>query len=55
MITKVFFSLKTIQNINTLMAGLTFVLEPMCSRSEPLVHSLCGDGPRLTLTPQGRS
>lgn len=37
------------------MAGLTFVLEPRCSRSEPLVHSLCGDGPRLTLTPQGRS
>lgn len=37
------------------MAGLTFVLEPRCSHSEPLVHSLCGDGPRLTLTPQGRS
>lgn len=37
------------------MAGLTFVPEPRCSRSEPLVHSLGADGPRLTLTPQGHS
>ena len=31
--------------------SLTFAPVPMCWRSEPPVHFLCGGGPRLTLTP----